>query len=260
MRATWTGALSFGLINIPIRLYSATTENHGLNLDMLHKTDKSRIRFARICETDGKEVPYKDIVKGYQYKKGEYVILEDADFEKANVRKTKTIDILEFTEEEQIDTIYYEKPFYLEPGKGGDKGYALLREALKKADRVGVARYVFHSREHIGLIKPYEDLLLLQQLRFDTEIKKPTGLKVPKEAKVTQNELSMTLKLIDQLSTSFDPKDFHDTYTEELEEIIAAKAKGKKPRKRGIEPRLTEVQDIMTRLKESLEKHQRKSA
>src|SRR5690242_8103003 len=124
MRAIWTGALSFGLINIPVRLFSAT-EDHGLSFDMLHKTDLSPIRYAKICKADGKEVPYQDIVKGYEYQKGDYVILVDEDFKRVNIKKTKTIDMVEFTDESEIDPIYYEKPYYLEPDKGADKAYAL---------------------------------------------------------------------------------------------------------------------------------------
>src|SRR5215211_1486354 len=143
MRALWTGSLSFGLINIPMKLYSATQE-HGLNFDMLHKKDLSPIRYARICKADGKEIPYKDIVKGYEYQKGDYVVLVEEDFKRANIKKTKSIEMIEFTKESEINPLYYEKPYYLEPDKGADKAYVLLREALLKSKKVGIAKFVLH--------------------------------------------------------------------------------------------------------------------
>src|SRR5436853_5303039 len=136
MRALWTGALSFGLINISMKLYSATREHEGISFDMLHKKDLSPIRYARICKSDGQEVPYEDIVKGYQYQKGDYVVLSEEDFKRADVKKTKTIEIVDFVDESEIDPIYYDKPYYLEPGKGADKAYVLFRESLKKSKKV----------------------------------------------------------------------------------------------------------------------------
>lgn len=260
MRALWTGTLSFGLINIPIRLYSATMD-HGLNFDMLHKKDLSPIRYARICKSDGKEIPYQDVVKGYQYQKGDYVVLVEEDFKRANLKKTKSIEILDFVDENEIDPIYYEKPYYLEPGKGADKAYVLLRESLKKSKKVGIARFVFHHREHIAVIKPHNEMIMLDQLRYESEIKKPSQLHIPESAKMSKQEVTMALKLIEQLSSHFHPKEYHDTYTEELKEIIEEKAKGKKHRpSKEKEPKVTDVKDIMRMLKESLETHQRKTA
>src|SRR5262249_10175282 len=140
MRALWSGSLSFGLINIPVRIYSAT-EARALDFDMLHKKDLSPIRFARICKAEEKEVPWQEIVKGYEYQEGEYVVLDEEDFKRASVKKTKTIEIIDFVEEIEIDPVYYEKPYYLEPGKGADKAYVLLRESLKKSKKVAIARF-----------------------------------------------------------------------------------------------------------------------
>jgi len=260
MRALWNGALSFGLINIPIRLYSATEDN-GLNFDMLHKTDLSPIRYARICKADGKEIPYQDIVKGYEYEDGDYVVLVDEDFKRADVKKTKTIEIFDFVDEKEIDPIYYEKPYYLEPGKGADKAYVLLRESLRKSQKVGLARFVFHTREHVGVLKPYGNLIILDQLRYQSEIRDPGDLHIPKSADATAREISMAIKLIEQLTAHFEPKKYHDSYTEELKQIIEEKAKGKKHRaKKGKEPKITEMKDIMSLLKQSLETRHRKSA
>ncbi len=260
MRAIWTGALSFGLVNIPVRLYSAT-EDHGLDLDMLHKKDLSPIRYARICRVDGKEIPYDQIVKGYEYEKGDYVVLTDEDFQKANVKKTKTIDIIDFAKENDIDTIYFEKPYYLEPEKGAFKAYALLREAIKRSKKVGVAKFVLRNREHLAVIKPKGNVLVLNQLRFDEEIREPE-LKVPgKDEKASSREIDMALALINQLSEHFKPADYKDTYVQDVKQIINQKIKGKKPKAKNKEKDVapTEVHDIMAMLKQSLDKQKQKA-
>jgi DNA end-binding protein Ku len=255
MRAIWTGALSFGLVNIPIRLYSATAGER-LSFDMLHKKDLSPIRYARICREDGKEIPYEDIVKGYKYEDGDYVILTDEDFKKANVRKTKAVDIVDFTKESEIDPIYYEKPYYLEPDKGAAKPYALLREALKKSKKVGIAKFVLRNREILAVVKPHGNAIILEQLRYDKELRSTSELNLPK-AESTSKEVDMALKLIEQLTTHFKPEKYKDTYEEELKEVIAAKAHGRKPKVKGKEPEPTEVRDIMALLQRSLESHQK---
>lgn len=259
MRAIWTGALSFGLVNIPVRLFSATRENE-LHFELLHKTDLSPIRYARICKADGKEIPYKDIVKGYEYQKGDYVVLVEEDFKKANVRLSKTIDIIDFTNEIEVDPVFYEKPYFLEPDKGAANPYALLREALKKSKKVGIAKFVLRNREHIGVIKPYENAIILNQLRYDAEISKTSELNLPAASqKLSSREIDMALKLIDHLTVHFKPESYHDSYTEELQEVIAAKAKGKpkhKPKEIIVSP--TGVKDMMAMLKESLEQQKKK--
>lgn len=252
MRVIWTGSLSFGLINIPVRLYSGT-EDHSLSFTMLHKKDLSPIRFAKICKSDGKEVAYEDIVKGYEYKSGEYVVISDEEFEKVNLKKTKTIELQEFTDEAEIDTILYEKPYFLEPDKGADKAYLILREALRKSKKVGVAKFIFHNREHITIIKPYENILILNQLRYFQEIRKPEGLNIPANDVVSGKEVMMALKLIEHLSSHFNPAVYHDTYVDELREFIETKAKGIKIKTKGKEPKITHVDDIMSLLKESVE-------
>ena len=254
MKAIWTGALSFGLVNIPVRLYSAT-ESHGLELDMLHKKDLSPIRYARICRIDGKEIPYDQIVKGYEYEKGDYVVLTDEDFKKANVKKTKTIDIIDFAEEDDIDSMYFEKPYYLEPEKGAFKAYALLREAIKKSKKVGVAKFVLRNREHLAALRVKGNAIILNQLRFDEEIRKP-DLNLPGKEKASNREIDMALTLIEHLTSHFKPEDYKDTYIKDVKQIINQKLKGKKPKAKGKEKDVapTEVHDIMAMLKESLEK------
>lgn len=253
MRAIWSGALSFGLVNIPVKLYSATGENK-LDLDMLHKKDLSPIRYARICRADGKEVPYEEIVKGYEYQKGDYVVLTDEDFKKANVEKTKAIEIQEFSKEAEIDTMYYEKPYYLEPEKGAEKAYALLRESLKKSKKVGIAKFVLRNRERLAAIKPSGNVIILQQMRFDEEIRPVEDLNLPDAKKAGNKEIDMALALIEQLTEHFKPEDFKDTYTDELKKVIEAKAKGKPIKAKGKERKATEVSDLMAMLKKSLEK------
>lgn len=255
MRALWTGALSFGLIYLPIRLYKAS-EEHVLSFDLLHKKDLSPIRYARICKADGKEIPYEDIVKGYEYQKGDYVILTEEDFKKVNLAKTKLIEITNFTHESEIDTMLYEKPYYIEPEKQAIKAYTILRESLKQSKKVGITKFVLHNKEHLGVIKPHDNLLVLNQLRFQDEIRLPESLVVPAH-KVSNKEIEMAKKLIDHLTTHFKPEKFHDTYTDELKEMIEAKMHGKKGRKKSEKvQKPSRVEDIMSLLKDSLEQHQ----
>jgi len=259
MHAIWSGAISFGLVNIPIKLYSGT-QSHTLDFDLLRRKDLCPIRFARVCKADGKEVPWEDIVRGYEYSDGDYVVLEKEDFEKANVEKTHTIEITSFVHEEEIDSIYYDKPYYLEPQKSGLKAYALLREALKETGMVGIGSFVMRNREHIAVIKPYENLIILNQLRYADEIREQRELKLPKE-KITEQELKMAEKLIKQLTTKFDPKKYEDTYINDLKKIIEAKAEGKElKRPRAIPEEKGKVTDIMSLLKKSLQEKKKKAA
>lgn len=252
MRPIWTGSISFGLVNIPINLYSGTNPRKGLDLDMLHKADHSPIRYARICRKDGQEIAWEDIVKGYEYEDGDYVVLSPKDLQNADAKKSKTVDIQSFVEEQEIDVRYFEKPYYLEPVKGGEKAYALLREALQSSKKVALVLWVFHEREHLGVIKPVGSALVLDQMRFPTDLRTGSGLKLPDE-KVSEKELEVALSLIKQQTKHFAPEDYHDTYTEELEEMIAKKTKGKKitPAK---PEKNTETKDLMAALKASLKK------
>ncbi len=252
MRSIWTGSVSFGLVNIPVRLYSATSGT-GLDFSLLHKKDLSPIKYSRVCQNEGKEVPYVDIVKGYEYQKGEYVVIDDADFERASAKKTRTIDITEFVQEEEIDPLYYEKPYFLEPEKGAAKSYALLREALGQSHKVAIAKFVLRNREHLALIKPEGQVLALVQMRFQSELRTPSGLNLPARDEAKGREVQMALALIDQLTENFSPEDYHDTYTEELEKVIEAKLAGKQPAKLGQAPRPVQVGDLMAALKASLE-------
>lgn len=258
MRSLWKGAISFGLVNIPVRLYKASKERE-LKFKLLHKKDLSEIRYARICKADGKEVPWEEVVKGYEWHDGDYVVLADEDFEKANLKKTRSIDIIDFTDEDQIDTIYYQTPYYIEPEKGAAKAYILLREALKRSKKVAVGNYVLRQHEHLGVIKPHGDLLLLNQLRYDAEIVKPKDLNIPKKESLAKNEIDMALELIDKLTKPFRPSDYVDTYAEEIKEVIKQKAKGRRVKiKKEAAPKSAKVHDIMAMLKQSLQEHRKK--
>ncbi|HEY3297118.1 MAG TPA: Ku protein, partial [Armatimonadota bacterium] len=199
-------------------------------------------------------------VKGYEYSDGEYVILTDEDFKRANPGLTRAIEIVEFTEGAQIDDIYFEKPYYLEPDKGAGKAYALLREALKRTGKVGVAKFVLRNRQHLAAIKPFDDALVLFQLRYHSEIQQPQELKLPSSDLATDKELDLALALVDKLTEPFRPEQYTDTYTEELRRVIEERAAGRVPAAKGEAPQPTEVVDLMSILKKSLEQEGKRVA
>jgi DNA end-binding protein Ku len=257
MRSIWSGAIGFGLVNIPVKLYSAVQQSD-LDLDMLDKKDHSNIKFQRINEKTGKEVTYQNIIKAYNYE-GKYVVLDDEDFKKASPEKSKIIEIAEFVEQSEIDPIYYETPYYLEPQKSGEKAYVLLRDALKKTGKTGVATFVLRTKESLAMIKPSGNILLLQKLRYAEEVRDTSELKIP-EVSSKPAELKMAITLIDQLSGKFDITKYKDTYSAELMKLIEAKAKGKKiavPEMKVVHSR---SKDLMEQLKASLETKKKKAS
>lgn len=219
---------------------------------MLHKDDHSPIRYARICRKDGEEVPWNDIVKGYEYRDGDYVVLTKKDMDTLDVEKTETIDVQHFINEDEIDIRYFEHPYYLEPAKGGDKAYALLRAALETSNKLALAKFVIRQREHLGVIKPVGRALVLNQMRFPTDLRQATKLSFPDEKIVTADEVKVALKFISQETKHFAPEDYHDTYTDELEDMIEAKTKGKKQTVRPQKHKDTNAKDLMAALKASL--------
>lgn len=256
MRAIWKGTISFGLANIPVRLFSAT-ESESLDLDMLHKNDLSPVRYARFCKAENKEIPYSEIVKGYKLKGSGYVTLTDEDFKKADAKKTSTIGIMEFVKSEEIAPIYYEKPYFLAPDKGSEKAYALLREALAKSKKVGLAKFVLRNKEHLATVMPMRNVILLVQLRFANEIRNENELELPLEA-VEEEQLEIAQALISQMTHSFKPNDFQDTYREKLMELIRAKAEGREVATPTYQPPETaKMNEIMKRLRESLEEQKK---
>mgnify|MGYP003411736071 FL=1 len=251
MKALWKGSISFGLVNIPVKLYSAS-QSHTLDLDMLRKGDLCQVRFARVCRDDGKEIPYEDIVKGYKYVDGDYVVLTDKDFENASVEKTHTIDILHFVNEKEIDPVYFEKPYFLVPEKSGTKSYALLREAIKQTKKAGIGRFVLKNREHIGLLRIFDDIIVFNQIRYYDEIRDKGDLSIPSVKQVTKKEIDMAVDLVKQLSKKYNPKEYKDTYVDELKKIITKKAKGQKIKPRGKEPKPSSAGNLMKLLKQSM--------
>lgn len=251
MRSIWNGSISFGLVSIPVKLYSGS-QSHKLDLDMLDKHDNARIRYKRVNEDTGKEVKWADIVKGFK-KDDAYVILENEDFEKANMKKSKTIDIEEFIAEADVADVLFKKPYFIEPQKEAGKSYNLLREALKKTKKLGVATFVMRQKEHLSLIGIYNDALVLHVIRFSDEIRDTKELKIPK-TKVAKKEVDMAISLIDQYTTEFSFNKFKDQYTNQLMKIIKSKSSGKKPKVEEFkESEPTGAKDLMAKLKASLE-------
>ncbi len=257
MHLLWTGSISFGLITIPVTMYSAS-KARTLEFNLLRKSDMSPISFKRVSSTTGEEVPYDEIVKGFEYKEGAYVVLDKEDFKRASPEKSERIDIEEFINWDEIDAKYYEKPYYLEPGKGADKAYVLLREALTQEKKMAVARMVFREREDLVVVKPDGDLLLVIQIRYEDELRTPIELKIPKSADVSKKEVTMAIELIDQMKGRFRPSSFHDTYTEKLMKIILDKAHGKKLQPLPKQSQPTEPTDLVAQLRASLEHHRGK--
>ncbi|WP_136515168.1 non-homologous end joining protein Ku [Geomonas edaphica] len=258
MRAMWSGSISFGLVNIPVKLYSGSQSN-SLDLDMLRKSDLCPIKYLRVCKFDNKEVPYEEIVKGYEYSDGEYIVLTDKDFENASLEKTHLIDIVDFIEEKEIDTRYFEKPYYLEPDKSGPKAYALLREALNRSGKVGVAYYVLRNRGSLGIVRPLGDLLVLNQIRYAAEVRDAAELKLPGNEHVKEQEVALALTLIDQLTVKFDPEKYKDQYIDDLKRMIEEKAQGRQPVAAKVPPP-PKVADMMALLKESLKQKRKEAA
>jgi DNA end-binding protein Ku len=252
MRAIWSGAIGFGLVNIPVKMYSAT-ESSNIDLDMLDKHDNARIRYARINEDTGEEVAWGDIVKGYKMG-NKYVVLDDEDFEAASPKKAQMVEIEEFVDGGEIDTTFYEAPFYLGPDKGGEKGYALLREALAETGKVAIGTYVMRGREHLCLLKADEDVIVLNRLRFAEEIRDTGELDLPGNKNIKPGELKVAKALIEQLTNKrFSIKKYKDTYHSELMKHIRAKAKGKHIAEPKFKLVRSNAKDLMAQLKKSLE-------
>ena len=219
---------------------------------MLDKHDNARIRYKRVNEDAGKEVEWKDIVKGFK-KDEDYIVLEKEDFENANLKKSKTIDIEEFVAEDDVAEVLYKKPYFLEPQKEGGKSYNLLRDALKKTGKLGVATFVMRQKEHLSLVGVYDKALVLHVIRFSDEIRETKDLKLPK-TKVAKKEVDMAISLIEQYTTEFDPDKFKDVYNDQLMKIIESKSTGKKPKPQKFKDEPTQAKDLMAKLKASLDK------
>ena len=254
-RAIWKGSISFGLVNIPIALYPATRREE-LKFRLLRKSDLSPVNYKRVAEKDGKEVPWDQIVKGYEYEKGNYVVLKDEDFERVDLEATQTVDIQDFVDQEEIDPMFFYKPYYLEPQKGGDKAYTLLRDALRDSGKVGIAKVVIKTRQYLAGVKPEDSALVLELMHFADELADPAKLHVPKKTEVGKREMNMAKSLVDSMSSKWNPEKYKDDYREALMEVIEEKveAGGKeieeKPKKA---PKPTKIIDLVSVLQKSLE-------
>jgi DNA end-binding protein Ku len=252
MRAIWKGNISFALVSIPISLFSATRRNE-LAFHYLHKKDMSTVSYRRFCDAEGTEVPWEEITRGYEYEKDQYVEITDEDLEKADVELTKTIQIQEFVREDEIDPVYFDKPYYLEPQKGGERAYALMREALAESKRVGIARVVLKSREHLAAVKAVGNMMTLQTMRFAHEIVDASSLNLPSKAEVSKKEMDLAHTLIDSMSDTFDPNRYKDDYYEKVMDVIRMKVAGVAPEAPApAGPRPAKVVDLMEVLKQSL--------
>lgn len=252
MRSIWNGTISFGMVNIPIKIYPAVKSNF-LSFHFLHEKDNGRIKNQRVCQECGQTVEYDELVRGYEYEKGKYLSLTEDELAKLSIEASKNIPILDFVDPEEIDPIYFDKPYYLGPGEEGDKLYALLRDALNRTNRVGIAKVVLRDREHLAAIKPMGRVLILDLLHFADEISATKGLKLPAaDAKLAAREVEMAERLIENMSSRFDPERYKDTYRADLAAVIEKKLEGKtiRAKAKAVEP--TTVVDIMSKLKASI--------
>jgi DNA end-binding protein Ku len=257
MKAVWTGSLGFGLVNIPVKMYSAVEEST-LDLDMLDKKDHANIKFKRVNKNTGREVAWENIVKGFLLN-DKYIVLDKKDFEKASPEKTKHIDIIQFTDETEINSVYFESPYFLEPQKTGIRAYILLRDVLKKTGKAGVGLFVMHNREHICVIKSKENAIMLNRIRFDQEIRSSKGLNIP-TTKSKPAELKMAANLVTQLTKPFNIKKYKDDYSDKLMKIIRAKSKGKAVPFKPMKVVHSKTKDLMEQLKASLSTGKRKAS
>jgi DNA end-binding protein Ku len=255
MRAIWKGSISFSLVNIPISLYPATKREE-LNFRLLRASDLSPINYKRVAEADGKEVPWDQIVKGYEYEKGKFVVLKEEDFRRADIEATQSVDIIEFVELDEIDPMFFDKPYYLEPQKKGAKAYALLREALRRSGKVGIAKVVIKTRQHLAAVKPIQNALVLELMHFAEELAKPDSLQIPGHIDIGAKELEMALQLIDRMTGEWDPTKYTDDYRHALLDLIEKKIElGDKalPAGRPSKKAATNVLDLASVLQESLQ-------
>jgi DNA end-binding protein Ku len=252
-RALWKGSISFGLVNIPIELHTAV-RNHRPKFRMLHAKDKSPVKFERVCIRDGHPVAWEDLVKGFEYAKGHFVVLTKEDFQAAAVEKTRAVDIIDFVKAEEIDDRYFETPYYLVPVKGGERAYALLREAIRESGRVGIAKFILREAQHLAAVEVIENAIVLTVMRFDDELVDVKQFAFPANDGVRKAELDMAKALVNSLDAEWDPAKYTDEYRENLMRIIKAKMKGKQVQlEPTTEPRQAEVVDLMERLRRSLE-------
>ena len=251
-RALWKGAIAFGLVSIPVELHTAVRDSRP-RFRMLHADDKSPVKFERVCAREGKPVAWEELVKGYEYEKGRFVVLTKEDFRAAALEKTRTVDIRSFVKGEEIDDRFFESSYYLTPGKGGERAYALLREAIRAAGRVGIATIVLRDAQHLAALEVVGDAMVLTLMRYAEELVDTRDLSFPR-VDVRKGELEMARTLVEQLADNWDPSQYTDEYRANLMKIIRAKLKGKEAHLvEKAEPQQAEVVDLMERLRQSLQ-------
>src|SRR5215831_9231409 len=258
MRAIWKGNISFALVSIPISLFSATRRNE-LSFHYLHKKDMSAVSYKRFCDSEDVEVPWEEITRGYEYEKGQYIEITDEDIDRADVELTKTIQIMEFVKEEEIDPLFFDKPYYLEPQKGGERAYALMRDALAHSKRVGIAKVVMKTKEHLAAVKAIGNMITLQTMRFAHEIVDASELNLPK-ADISKKEMDLANTLIDSMTDKFEPTKYKDEYYEKVMEVVQNKVQGVAPTSPAAAPKQPgKVVDLMEILKQSLNQTKKKA-
>jgi DNA end-binding protein Ku len=259
-RALWKGSISFGLVSIPIELHTAV-RNHRPKFRMLHRTDKSPVQFTRVCAREGKPVAWDDLVKGYEYSKGHFVVLTKEDFQAAAVEKTRRVDIIDFVKAEEIDDRFFETPYYLVPTTGGEHAYALLREAMRTAGRIGIAKIILRDALHLAAVEVIGDAIVLTMMRFADELVDIAKFTLPTSKALRKAELDMATALVGNLAAEWDPSKYTDEYRDNLMRIIQGKMKGKKVElEPATEHREAKVVDLMERLRQSLAQGGTKSA
>src|SRR5215213_2766039 len=253
-RSMWKGSLAFGLVNIPVELYSATRD-HRPKFRLLHAKDEEPVRYERVCQKEGKPVAWEDLVKGFEYAKGQFVVITKDDFKTAALEKTKTIDILDFVDPKEVDERYFETPYYLQPGKGAERAYVLLREAIRASGKIGISKMILRDAQHLAAVEAIGDALVLTMMRFSDELADLKEFNFPHKVDVRPAELKMAQQLIDNLVSEWKPEKYTDEYKENLLRVINAKVKGRKPKliDEDTTPKQAEVVDLMARLRASLE-------
>ncbi len=256
-RPIWTGAVAFGLVTVPVNLHPATSRQERLAFRLLHARDQAPIDYRRICSVENVEVAWADVVKGYEYKKGRFVVMTEADFERARPPAAQTIDIRDFVPGEQIDFSFFDAPYWLEPTPPGRTAYALLRRALADSGRVGIGTLVMREREHLAALRPAANALMLTTMRFAHELRPPAGLDIPAEDRLEPRQLALARQLVDTLAGDFEPAQYRDTYTDVLRAAIERKLAGKEIRPAGARPAAGKVVDLVKALEASIRRGRR---
>ena len=262
MRSIWKGAISFGLVNIPISLFSATRKEEEISFRQLRRSDLSPIRYKRVAEADGKEVPWEDIVKGYEFRKDEFVVLTEEDLESVSIESTQTVDIMNFVPLDVVNPMLFYKPYYMECGKGGDKAYVLLRDALRNSGKLAITKVVLKTRQHLAAIRPEGEGLMLELMHYPHEIIESSEFRTPDARNVTKPEMKMALQLVESMTAEWDPEAYKDEYRQALEAMIERKTKGEAKPAPAAQKKATNLIDLSEVLQRSIQEaasHSRKS-